>query len=307
MTPVDRDDIEAAARRVDGFVRRTPVMTIESGVILKLELLQRAGSFKPRGAFNRVLRARDEGVLGSAGIVAASGGNHGAAVALVGHALDLPTEVFVPSIASPAKVARIRSFGVEVVIGGAQYDDAQDAANARQQVTGALLVHPYDHADTVAGQGTMARELAEQAPDVDTVLVAVGGGGLIAGVASWYRGDVKVVSVEPESIPAMHDALAAGAPVDVDVSGIAADSLGARRIGAVPFACAAPFVHEAVLVTDDHIRAAQRELWDLARLAVEPGGAAAYAALLGCAYRPRPGERVAAVVCGANVDPTTLG
>jgi threonine dehydratase len=192
------------------------------------------------------------------------------------------------------------------VIGGAQYDDAQEAANARERVTGALLVHPYDHVDTVAGQGTMARELAEQAPDAETVLVAVGGAGLIAGVASWYRGAVKVVSVEPETIPAMQQALAAGEPVDVDVSGLAADSLGARRVGAVPFACAAPFVHEAVLVTDDDIRAAQRELWDLVRLAVEPGGAAAYAALLSGAYRPAAGERVVAVVCGSNVDPLTL-
>lgn len=306
MTPVARDDIVAAASRIEGFVRRTPVMTLESGVVLKLELFQRAGSFKPRGAFNRVLRARDEGVLGEAGIVAASGGNHGAAVALVGHALGLPTEVYVPSISSPAKVARIRSFGVDVVIGGAQYDDAQDAANARQRVTGALLVHPYDHAHTVAGQGTMARELVEQAPDADTVLVAVGGGGLIGGVASWYRGAVNVVSVEPVTIPAMHHALEAGEPVEVDVSGLASDSLGARRVGAVPFACAAPFVHEAVLVSDDDIRAAQRELWDLARLATEPGGAAAYAALLSGAYRPAPGERVVAVVCGSNVDPLTL-
>jgi threonine dehydratase len=306
MTPVDRDDIDLAANRIAGFVRRTPVMTLESGVVLKLELLQRAGSFKPRGAFNRVLRARDEGLLGEAGIVAASGGNHGAAVALVGQSLGVPTEVYVPSISSPSKVARIRGFGVDVVIGGAQYDDAQEAANARQRVTGALLVHPYDHADTVAGQGTMARELAEQAPDAETVLVAVGGGGLIAGVASWYRGTVKVVSVEPVTIPAMHHALAVGEPVEVDVSGLAADSLGARRVGAVPFACAAPFVHEAVLVSDDDIRAAQRELWDLARLAVEPGGAAAYAALLSGAYRPASGERVVAVVCGSNVDPLTL-
>ncbi len=306
MTPVGRDDIDAAAERIAGFVRRTPVMTLESGVVLKLELLQRAGSFKPRGAFNRVLRARDEGSLGEAGIIAASGGNHGAAVALVGHTLGLRTEVYVPSISAAAKVARIRSFGVDVVIGGADYDFAQEAANARQRVTGALLVHPYDHADTVAGQGTVARELASEAPDADTVLVAVGGGGLIAGVASWYRGEVKVVSVEPETIPGMERALAAGAPVDVDVSGLAADSLGTRCIGAVPYACAAPFVHEAVLVSDDDIRAAQRELWDLARLAVEPGGAAAYAALVSGAYRPAPGERVVAVVCGSNVDPTTL-
>ncbi|MDQ1424969.1 MAG: threonine dehydratase, partial [Acidimicrobiaceae bacterium] len=301
-----RDDISAAAARIAGFVRRTPVLTLESGVVLKLELFQRAGSFKPRGAFNRVLRARDEGLLGPAGIIAASGGNHGAAVALVGHTIGVPTEVYVPSISSASKVARIRSFGVDVVIGGVDYDAAQDAANARQRVTGALLVHPYDHPDTVAGQGTMALELASQVPDADTVLVAVGGGGLIAGVASWYRGAVKVVSVEPVTIPAMERALAAGEPVEVEVSGLAADSLGARRVGAVPFACAAPFVHEAVLVSDDDIRAAQHELWDVARLAVEPGGAAAYAALVSGAYCPSPGERVVTVVCGSNVDPTTL-
>jgi threonine dehydratase len=249
---------------------------------------------------------RDDGSLGEAGIIAASGGNHGAAVALVGQTLGVRTEVYVPSISASAKVARIRGFGVDVVIGGADYDVAQEAANARQRVTGALLVHPYDHADTVAGQGTMARELASQTPDADTVLVAVGGGGLIAGAASWYRGAVKVVSVEPETIPGMARALAAGAPVEVEVSGLAADSLGTRQVGAVPFACAAPFVNEAVLVSDDDIRAAQRELWDLARLAAEPGGAAAYAALVSGAYRPAPGERVVAVVCGSNVDLTTL-
>lgn len=310
-TPVGRAEILAAAERVGGRVRRTPAMRLSAGelglahpVTLKLELLQHAGSFKPRGAFNRVLAETERSGRPTA-LVAASGGNHGAAVAFAGQALGLPVEVFVPEMTSALKRQRIESFGAGLVVGGAIYDDAQAAADARAAATGALLVHPYDHADVVAGQGTMARELDEQEPDATTVLVAVGGGGLIAGAASWYRGRVKVVSVEPQAIPAMQAALAAGVPAEVGVSGIAADSLGAKRIGTVPFACAAPFVSEAVLVSDDAIRDAQRALWSALRLVVEPGGAAAVAALRAGAYRPDPGERVVAVVCGSNTDPAS--
>jgi threonine dehydratase len=307
-TPVGPDEIDAAAERLGDRVRRTPVLGLASGnlglsspLTLKLELLQHSGSFKARGAFNRVLAVERPPAL-----VAASGGNHGAAVAYVGRALGLPVEVFVPAVTSRLKRERITGFGAQLVVGGDIYDDAQRAADARAGETGALLVHPYDHGLVVAGQGTVGRELDDQVPELDTVLVAVGGGGLIAGVASWYRGRAKVVSVEPEVIPAMERALAAGAPVEVGVSGVAADSLGAKRIGAVPWACASPFVHEAVLVPDDAITATQRLLWSELRLVAEPGGAAALAALVCGAYRPSEGERVAVIVCGSNTDPSAL-
>jgi threonine dehydratase len=308
IVPVTRRDIDAAATRIGRHVRRTPVIDVEAGtfgdhaLVLKLELLQHAGSFKPRGAFNRVLLADVPAV----GLVAASGGNHGVAVAHVAQALGHRAEVFVPATSPAAKVERIRALGATVAVGGAIYDDAQAAATARAEETGAVLVHPYDHADIVAGQGTVGRELDEQAPELDTVLVAVGGGGLIAGVASWFAGAVRVVSVEPTTIPAMHAALAAGHPVEVSVSGLAADSLGATRVGAVPFACAAPVVADAVLVDDEAIRAAQRALWRSLRVMAEPGGAAALAAVLSGAYVPGAGERVAVVVCGGNVDPAQV-
>jgi threonine dehydratase len=312
MTPVRRPEILAAAERVAGRVRRTPTIRVAAGdlglgfpVTLKLELLQHAGSFKPRGAFNRVL-AEAERAGWPAALVAASGGNHGAAVAFAGRALGLPVEVFVPEMTSPLKRERIEGFGATLVVSGAIYDDAQAGADARAAETGAMLVHPYDHADVVAGQGTMARELEEQEPDATTVLVAVGGGGLIAGTASWYRDRVKVVSVEPQRIPAMHEAIAAGSPVEVEVSGLAADSLGAKRIGWVPWACASPFVRNAVLVSDEAIREAQRALWSALRLVAEPGGAAALAALRSGAYVPQPDERVVVVVCGSNTDPSLV-
>jgi len=307
--PVTPDDIEAAARRLEGHVRRTPVLAMEPGAfgveadcVLKLELLQHAGSFKPRGAFNRVL-ASD---VPATGVVAASGGNHGVAVAHVARALGHRAEIFVPATSPAAKVDRIRALGADVQVGGAIYDDAQTTATARAAETGALLVHPYDHPLVVAGQGTMAREVEEQVGGFDTVLVAVGGGGLIAGVCAWFGDRVRIISVEPETIPAMLEARRAGHPVEVGVSGLAADSLGAKAIGAVPFACADPFVDEAVLVSDDAIRVAQRELWASVQLMAEPGGAAALAALLAGAYRPAPGERVVVVVCGSNVDPATV-
>ena len=308
-TAVSRDEVEQAAGRIAGHVRQTPILPMEAGafrspcaVVLKLELLQHAGSFKPRGAFNRVLAAE----VPASGLVAASGGNHGVAVAHVAGALGHRAEVFVPSMSAPAKVARIRALGAEVTVGGALYQDAQHAATARAAEIGALLVHPYDHPLVVAGQGTVARELEGQAPDIDTVLVAVGGGGLIAGVCAWYGDRVKVVGVEPATSRAMYEARRAGHPVDVDVSGIAADSLGATAVGAVPFATITPFLHDAVIVDDDAIRGAQRALWDAVRLLAEPGGATALAALLSGAYRGEPGERVAVVVCGSNVDPSTV-
>lgn len=300
--PVSPDDIVRAAQRIGAYVRHTPVIDHE-GVVLKLELLQHSGSFKARGAFNRLLSTE----VPAAGLVAASGGNHGAAVAFAARRLGHRVEIFVPRSTPASKVERIRSYGAEVIVGGDVYDDAQRACNARQRETGALLIHPYDHVDTVAGAGTVGRELDADTPALDTVLVSVGGGGLCAGVAAWYAGRVKVVSVEPELIPAMHAALAAGEPTAVTVGpSIAADSLGTERIGDVPFAVARVFVHDAVLVADDDIRGAQRHFWEELRLMVEPGGAAAYAALMSGAYRPEENERVGVIVCGANLDLATI-
>ena len=305
--PPTIEAIEAAAERIAAHVRRTPVIDVGPEVggpvscALKLELLQHTGSFKPRGAFNRVLATR----VPDAGIIAASGGNHGAAVAHVGAALDLPTEIFVPEAAPAIKLRRLADSPATVTRAGALYDDAQAASDERARTTGALVVHPYDMHDVVAGQGTVGREFDHQAPDLDTVLVAVGGGGLIAGVASWFRGRVRVVAVEPERSRCLGAAIEAGEPVDVDVSGVASDSLGARRVGGLAFA-AAPWIDRAVTVADDEIVATQRLLWDRMRLIVEPGGATALAALRHGAYVPAPSERVGVVVCGANADPTTI-
>ena len=311
MTPdlPGRADIDAAAARVGDRVRTTPVLAPGRGaldsaahVVLKLECLQHAGSFKPRGAFNRVLAAAR---VPDAGLIAASGGNHGAAVAYVARELGLRAEIFVPEIVAPAKLARLADYGAQVRIGGARYADALAASQARALDTGALAVHAYDDADVIAGQGGVAREFEAQA-DLDTVLVAVGGGGLVAGVAAWYAGRTRVVAVEPRTSRALHAALEAGAPCDVDVAGVAADSLGARRVGELAFAIARATGVASVLVDDDAIRAAQRTLWSSARVFAEPGGATALAALLSGAYVPRPGERVGVIVCGANGDPSSV-
>lgn len=299
------DDIERAARRIEGLIRRTPVIAYD-GLTLKLELLQHAGSFKPRGAANRLLAERERGALAAAGVVAASGGNHGAAVAYVSQALGVSAEVFVPSTSPVMKRANIERFGARVHVVEGYYDDAQAAADARQRVGGAVLMHPYDHVDTVAGQGTVARELDDQVAGYDTLIVATGGGGFTAGQAAWVRDRVRVVSVEPETSQCLRAALAAGEPVDVPVSGLAADSLGARRLGAVPWSVLRRFVDLAVTVTDEQIRAAQRELWSQLRLIVEPGGAAALAAVRSGAYTPADDERVVVVVCGANCDPASV-
>ncbi len=294
--------------RIAGYVRRTPVLHVDSAfghggpVSLKLEFLQHAGSFKARGAFNTLLSAGDL----RAGVAAASGGNHGAAVALAARRLGLPTRIFVPETSSPAKVAVIRAQGAEVVIGGARYADAQEACDRYVAETGALEVHPFSAEPTMAGQGTVALEWEEDGPALDTVLVAVGGGGLISGIASWWTGRVKVIGVEPEGSRALQAALKAGGPVDVDVASVAADSLGARNVGPLVHAICRETVSDVVLVTDEAIRAAQAELWRDWRIAVEPGGAAALAALLSGAYRPELGERIGVLLCGANVDLGTL-
>lgn len=300
---VTHDDIVAAAARVDGYLRRTPVTCLESSVLgldtdiaLKLELMQHTGSFKPRGAFHRILSAD----VPEAGVITASGGNHGQAVAYVAQVLGLRAEIFVPAGSPPLKAERIRRFGAAVTVTGNYYDDAMEACLQRAAETGALLVHPYDHWQVVAGQGTVGLEMEEQLPDLDTILVAVGGGGLAAGVAAWYAGSRRVISVEPEECPALTSAMEAGRPVEVPVGGIAADSLGARCVGDVPFAVARQHIAACVLVPDDAILEAQWRLWDSLRTLAEPGGVAALAALLSGAYEPQPGERVGVIICGGN-------
>lgn len=308
-------DIDQARSLIAGHVRATPVISVEGAmfglagvagpVCLKLEMLQHAGSFKSRGAFNRILGAAASGRLPAEGVIAASGGNHGLAVAHVASRLGIPARVFVPQAASSFKVGRIRALGATVTVTGAMYADAYDACLRHAQSSGALFVHAYDQPEVVAGQGTVGRELVTQA-DVDTVLVAVGGGGLAAGVRLGIGPGVKLVAVEPELIPTLHAALAAGRPVDVEVSGVAADALGARRIGDLAFAILTAHQVQSVLVADSAIVATRQRLWDQLQLVVEPAGATAVAALLSGAYVPEPGERVAAILCGSNTDPCDL-
>jgi threonine dehydratase len=309
---VDRSAIALAASRIGGHVRRTPVVRIAGGelgadraaapIALKLELLQHAGSFKPRGAFNRMLST----TAPAAGVIAASGGNHGAAVALAARQLGLRAEIFVPAPTPAAKVSRIASYGAQVVQVGATYAEALAACQERQRATGALEVHAYDHPDVVAGQGTVGREFELDAPELTHVLVAAGGGGLIGGVAAWYAGSATVISVEPVGCPALHDALLAGEPVPAPVGGLAADSLGARQVGAVMFPIARSYVSQAVLVPDTAIKSAQAWLWETLRIIAEPGGATALAALLSGRFRPPPDARVGVVVCGGNTDPGSV-
>jgi len=310
---VTPDDVRDAARRVAGHVRRTPVIAggaselgIPCDVSLKLELLQHTGSFKPRGAFNRILSALELDDVPAPGLVAASGGNHGAAVAHAARTLGLHAVVFVPSTSPGQKRDRIAALGADVHVVEGLYDDAQLAADKQVVEHGGLLVHPYDHPAIVAGQGTMAMELDDQVADYDTLLVATGGGGFIAGQAAWTRDRRRVVSVEPTSTRCLHAACQHGAPVDVDVGGLAADSLGSRRLGDVSWSIVSRFVDDAVVVDDADIRAAQTALWDCFRLVVEPGGATALAALRAGTYAPDRGERLVVVVCGSNCDPTSV-
>lgn len=306
---IDRGRIEAAATLLDGRVRRTPVVGFGAGfsghpdVVHKLELLQHTGSFKPRGALHRALTSE----VPAAGLIAASGGNHGLAVAWVAAELGVSAEIFVPEVSPAAKVDKTRRLGATVHVTGALYDDARAACVARRAETGALDIHPYDHDDTVAGAGTIGLELDEDVPGLDTVLVSLGGGGLSSGIAAWFAGtDTRVVVVEPETSSCFAAAVAAGAPVEVDVAGVAADSLGARKVGAANWRALHAGGAASVTVADDAIRDAQRRFWAEAQLVVEPGGAAAAAALWTGAYEPRAGERVAVVVCGANCDPATV-
>jgi threonine dehydratase len=302
---ISRTDVVAARRRVGSRIRTTPVLHAD-GLWLKLEQLQHTGSFKARGAFNRVLAAAERDGLPEAGVIAASGGNAGLAAAYVARSVSVPAEVYVPEVAPPVKVAKLRALGATVVQAGREYADAYEAATKRAAESGALFCHAYDQPEVCAGQGTLALELEEQTGGVDTVLVAVGGGGLMAGIAAALEGRSRVVAVEPEGCSCFHEALSAGRPVDTGVSGVAADSLGSRRTGEISFAVARRTGVSSILVSDEDVVAARRALWDRYRIAIEHGTAAAYAALLTGAYEPEKGERVAVICCGANTDPTDL-
>ncbi|MEV4571705.1 pyridoxal-phosphate dependent enzyme [Nonomuraea jabiensis] len=333
---MDYSDVLAAASRIDGLVLRTPVLEVSPGLFFKLELLQHSGSFKVRGAFNRMLSA---GELPASGVIAASGGNHGLAVAYAARVLGVRAEIFVPEVTSPVKVAGLEALGAHITQTGAIYSEAAEAAAKRAAESGALAVHAYDQAEVVAGQGTTGLEIVEQTGGVDTVVVAVGGGGFASGITlgtsvptpspssdptpapspSPTPGSVaapgsvvthgsgpRIIAVEPERIPTLHEALRAGHPVPVEVGGVAADALGATKIGTIAFEILSSPRVESVLVTDEAIVEARRTLWARHRVAAEPAGATAYAALLAGAYTPAPGERVAVVLCGSNTDPSTL-
>ena len=301
---ISRDTIAATYNQLRPYVRRTPVIEaagadfgIDAGQItFKLEHLQHAGSYKTRGAFANMLM-RD---VPKSGVAAASGGNHGAAVAYAASKLARKAKIFVPKISSPAKIQRIRDFGADLAIGGETYADAFAACNSHIEKTRALGIHAYNQVETLLGQGTVGLELEAQAPGLDTLLVAAGGGGLIGGIAAWYESRIRIVGVEPFACNALFAAFAAQTPIDVEVSGLAADSLGARRVGDLMFPIARNFVEQVVLVSDEAIRESQVQLWQALRLVLEPGGAAAFAALLSGAYKPSKGERVGVLLCGAN-------
>jgi threonine dehydratase len=301
---ISRDRIANVERIIRPYIRRTPVIDVDGAdfgldpgrLSLKLELLQHSGSFKARGAFTNLLTQH----IPKTGVVAASGGNHGAAVAYAAMKLGVPARIFVPNISSPAKMGRIREYGANLIVGGDRYADALAASEKRAAESGALTVHAFDQTETLLGQGTVGLELENQSPDLDTLLVAVGGGGLIGGIAAWYAGKIKIVGVEPEAAPTLLRAFEAGQPVDAEAGGIAADSLAPRRVGELVFPIAKNYVSGVVLVMDEAIRQAQEVLWKGLRIVAEPGGATAFAALLSGQYQPRPQERVGVVISGGN-------
>lgn len=300
---INRDSIAAAARRIGRHIRTTPVITTQTPrgpVELKLEYLQLSGTFKARGAFNRLLAAAPASF---SRVATASGGNHGVAVACAAQALGIAADIFVPEISPASKRDAIARFGATIHVGGAFYAEAFNACSAFVEQSGALLSHAYDMAQTLDGQGTVAMEWQQQTAGLDTVLVAVGGGGLIGGMAAWYEDAVKVVAVETQGCATLHSALAAERPIDIEVSGLAADSLGARRCGQLMFPIAQRYVNQSVLVTDASVKAAQTYAWDSLRIALEPGGAAALAAWLDGTYRASTSERVGILLCGANTEP----
>jgi threonine dehydratase len=304
MTEVNPAAIAAVHPLIAPHIRRTPVVQIDGAdiglapgaVTLKLELMQHSGSFKARGAFVNLLTRQ----VPQAGVVAASGGNHGAAVAYAAMRLGVPAKIFVPTISSPAKIQRIRDYGADLAVGGERYADALAASEQWAARSGALMVHAFDQPETLLGQGTIGLELDAQQAALDTLLVSVGGGGLIGGIAAWYAGRLRVVGVEPELSPTLTKALEAGRPVDAEASGIAADSLAPKRAGEQVFPIARRHVERVVLVSDAQIRQAQEKLWQVLRVVAEPGGAAAFAALLSGRYQPQPGERVGVLVSGGN-------
>lgn len=301
---IDRERIAHCAKLIRPYIRRTPVIEIDAAdfglksnkLYLKLELLQHSGSFKARGAFTNLVSRS----VPAAGVVAASGGNHGAAVAYAARALKLPAKIFVPSISSPAKVKLIRRYGADLVIEGDRYDDALAASEAWVKQAGAMPVHAFDQEETILGQGTVGMEIDEQAPPIDSLLVSVGGGGLIAGIAAWYASRIKIVGVEPFASPTLTKALAAGHPTDAETGGLASDSLAPRRVGERVFPIVKDHVHSVVLVADDAIVECQRALWHVLRIVAEPGGAAALAAVLSGAYKPAIGERIGVIISGGN-------
>jgi len=311
-----RSETESASRRLreraGGFLRQTPLWKLPSAAFglavpgvelwLKLEHMQVSGSFKARGMMNRLL-AND---IPESGVIVASGGNAGIATAAAAKALGVRCQVFLPGVSPEAKRARLRALGAEVVVVGELYPDALAACLARQKESGALLTHAYDQPEVVAGAGTLGQEVEAQGGLPDSVLVSVGGGGLIGGLAGWFEKRARVVALEPEKAPTLYRARQAGEPVDVEVGGIAADSLGARRIGAISWDITQQYVQDALLLSDESIRAAQQWLWKELKLAVEPAAALPLAALQTGAYLPREGEKVCLIVCGANVDPATV-
>jgi len=311
---ISRDDIRRCYDTIRPFIRRTPVIEVGLGDLdetaadlpggtLKLEQLQCAGAFKARGAFTNLLLRQ----VPPAGVVAASGGNHGVAVAYAAHRLGIPAKIFVPTVSAPTKIERIRQLGADLVVTGERYADALAAAQEWERRSGAMSVHAYDQRETILGQATLGLELAEQAPGLDTVLVPVGGGGLLSGVASWFAGDIRVIGVEPEGAPTLSYARAAGQPVDAPAGSVAADALAPRRIGELVFPITQSYVDDVLLVDDASILAAQRALWQAFRVAAEPAASVGIAALLSGTYKPGPGERVAVVISGANMSPAQLG
>jgi len=299
-----RERILSTYELIRPYIRRTPVIDVDASdfglppapLSLKLELLQHTGSFKTRGAFTNLL-SHD---APAAGVVAASGGNHGAAVAYAASRLGKPATIFVPTVSSPVKMERIRGYGAQLVVTGDRYDDALNASRVWAAESGALAIHAYDQVETLLGQATVGLEFEEQAPAIDTLFVAVGGGGLIGGIAGWYAGRIRVIGVEPEACPTLARAFEAGRPVDAPAGGIAADSLAPRQVGQLMFPLAQAYVDHVELVSDDAIREAQARLWNTLRVVAEPGGAAALAPLLCGAYQPQPNERIGVLICGGN-------
>ncbi|TGQ67359.1 threonine/serine dehydratase [Mesorhizobium sp. M00.F.Ca.ET.186.01.1.1] len=307
---ITRERIAAVEPRIRPHVRHTPVLRVDMAdfdrpqmaIDLKLECLQHSGSFKVRGAFTNLLTRP----VPEAGVVAASGGNHGAAVAYAAMRLGHKATIFVPEVSPAAKLERIRGYGAELIVDGARYADALAASERFAQDSGALQIHAFNQEETLLGQGTVGLEIEADLPEIDTLLVAVGGGGLIGGIAAWFAGRIRIVAIEPEGAPTLHRAFEAGHPVDAPAEGIAADSLAPKRVGEMMFPIAEAFVERSILVSDDDIVAAQKALWNRVRIISEPGGAAAFAAILSGRYTPAPGERVAVLVCGSNTNPATF-